>query len=84
PADGTVTFAGKKGRLGKYMVINHGNGVLTRYGHLNKCLVKRGTRVKRGDKVALVGNTGRTTAPHLHYEVHLNGLPVNPKKYILD
>ena len=84
PADGTVTFAGKKGRLGKYMVINHGNGVLTRYGHLNKCLAKRGTSVKRGEKIALVGNTGRSTAPHLHYEVHLNGLPVNPKKYILD
>lgn len=84
PADGTVKFAGRKGRLGKTLVVDHGNGVVTRYGHLNKLLVERGTRVKRGDKVALVGNTGRSTAPHLHYEVHLNGLPVNPKKYILD
>jgi murein DD-endopeptidase MepM/ murein hydrolase activator NlpD len=84
PADGTISFIGKKGRLGKTMVINHGNGVQTRYGHLNKCLVTRGTKVKRGEEVALVGNTGRSTAPHLHYEVYLNGLPVNPKKYILD
>ncbi len=84
PADGTVTFVGRKGRLGKSMVIDHGNGMLTRYGHVNKYLVKRGTHVKRGEKIALVGNTGRSTAPHLHYEVHLNGLPVNPKKHILD
>ncbi len=84
PADGTVTFAGRRGRLGKAMVIDHGNGMLTRYGHLNKCLVKRGTCVRRGEKIALVGNTGRSTAPHLHYEVYLNGLPLNPKKYILD
>jgi murein DD-endopeptidase MepM/ murein hydrolase activator NlpD len=84
PADGTVTFAGRKGRLGKTMVIDHGNGMLTRYGHLNKCLVKRGTCVRRGEKIALVGNSGRSTAPHLHYEVYLNGLPLNPKKYILD
>jgi murein DD-endopeptidase MepM/ murein hydrolase activator NlpD len=84
PADGTVTFVGRKGRLGKTMLIDHGNGMLTRYGHLNKYLVKRGAPVKRGEKIALVGNSGRSTAPHLHYEVHLNGLPVNPKKYILD
>lgn len=84
PADGTVIFTRKKGRLGKTMVIDHGKGMLTRYGHLNKYLVKPGTRVKRGEKIALVGNTGRSTAPHLHYEVHLNGLPVNPKKHILD
>jgi len=84
PADGTVKFVGKNGRLGRTIVIDHGNGMLTRYGHLNKYLVKRGTSVKRGDKIALVGNTGRSTAPHLHYEVHLNGLPVNPNKHILD
>jgi len=84
PADGTVTFTGTKGGLGKCMVIKHGYGMVTRYGHLKKYLVKRGTRVKRGDKIALVGNTGRSTAPHLHYEVHLNGIPVNPVKYILN
>ena len=84
PANGTVTFVGTKGGLGKCMVIKHGYGMVTRYGHLKEYLVKRGTRVKRGDKIALVGNTGRSTAPHLHYEVHLNGIPVNPAKYILN
>jgi murein DD-endopeptidase MepM/ murein hydrolase activator NlpD len=84
PADGIIKFVGRKGRLGRTMVIDHGNGMSTRYGHLNKYLAKRGTRVKRGDKIALVGNSGRSTAPHLHYEVHLNGLPVNPKKHILN
>jgi murein DD-endopeptidase MepM/ murein hydrolase activator NlpD len=84
PADGTVSFAGRKGQLGKTMIIDHGYGILTRYGHLKEFLVKRGARVKRGDKIAIVGNTGRSTAPHLHYEVHLNGIAVNPAKYILD
>lgn len=84
PADGTVTFIGRKGSLGNAMVIDHGYGMVTRYGHLKKCLIKQGARVKRGDKIALVGNTGRSTAPHLHYEVHLNGIPVNPLKYILN
>jgi murein DD-endopeptidase MepM/ murein hydrolase activator NlpD len=83
-ADGVVTFAGRKGGLGKMLVIDHGRGMVTRYCHLQKSLVRSGTRVKRGDKIALVGNTGRSTAPHLHYEVHLNGIPVNPTKYILN
>jgi murein DD-endopeptidase MepM/ murein hydrolase activator NlpD len=65
-------------------VIDHGRGIVTRYGHLKTALLKRGSHVKRGDKIALVGNTGRSTAPHLHYEVHLNGIPVNPAKYILN
>jgi murein DD-endopeptidase MepM/ murein hydrolase activator NlpD len=81
PADGIVAFVGRKGGLGNAMVIDHGHGFVTRYGHLAKCLAKRGACVQRGDKIALVGNSGRTTAPHLHYEVRLNGLPVNPKKY---
>jgi len=84
PADGTVTSVTRKGNLGRAMVITHGYGMVTRYGHLKKGLVTRGARVKRGDKIALVGNSGRTTAPHLHYEVHLNGIPVNPVKYILN
>ncbi len=84
PADGVVTFSGKKGGLGKLLVIDHGYGKITRYGHLKKGLVRRGTQVKRGDKIGLVGNTGRSTAPHLHYEVHVNGIPVNPSKYILN
>ncbi|NVM21965.1 MAG: M23 family metallopeptidase [Desulfobacterales bacterium] len=84
PADGMIKFVGRKRGLGNFVVIDHGHGVVTRYGHLKKWLVKAGTRVKRGDKIGLVGNTGRSTAPHLHYEVHLNGIPVNPAKYILN
>ena len=84
PADGIIVFTGKKGGLGRVVVIDHGRGIITRYAHLQKSLLKRGSHVKRGDKIALVGNTGRSTAPHLHYEVHLNGIPVNPAKYILN
>ncbi len=84
PADGIVSFTGTKGGLGKVLVLDHGHGTVTRYGHLKKPLVRSGTKVKRGDKVALVGNTGRSTAPHLHYEIHVNGIPVNPANYILN
>lgn len=83
-ADGVVTFSGKKGLLGNAIVINHGHGVVTRYGHCSKLLKKRGDKVKRWETIALVGNTGRSTGPHVHYEVHLNGIPVNPEKYILN
>ncbi|MCK5509379.1 MAG: M23 family metallopeptidase, partial [Desulfobacterales bacterium] len=75
-ADGVVTFAGAKALIGKVIVIDHGHGMITRYAHLHKALKKRGDAVKRGDTIALVGNTGRSTGSHLHYEVHLNGLPV--------
>jgi len=83
PADGIVSFCGNKGTYGKFMIIDHGYGMVTRYGHLKKFLVKPGTRVKRGDKIALVGNSGRSTGPHLHYEVLVDGIPVNPKKYLI-
>jgi murein DD-endopeptidase MepM/ murein hydrolase activator NlpD len=83
-ADGIVSFTGPKGTLGNMVTIDHGHGMVTRYGHCHKILVKRGDAVKRGDTIALMGNTGRSTGPHVHYEVHLNGLPVNPEKYILD
>jgi murein DD-endopeptidase MepM/ murein hydrolase activator NlpD len=83
-ADGVVTFAGKKGLLGNTIVIDHGHGVKTRYGHNHKLLKKRGDKVKRWETIALMGSTGRSTGPHIHYEVHLNGIPVNPEKYILD
>jgi murein DD-endopeptidase MepM/ murein hydrolase activator NlpD len=84
PADGVITSVGDRGSLGKTLVIDHEHGMVTRYGHVKEWLVKPGQRVKRGDKIALVGNTGRTTGPHLHYEVLLNGLPVNPADYILN
>jgi murein DD-endopeptidase MepM/ murein hydrolase activator NlpD len=84
PADGLVKYTGKKGLLGNILVIDHGHGIVTRYGHLRDVVKKRGEKVKRGEVIAHMGNTGRSTGPHLHYEVHLNGVPVNPEKYILN
>ena len=84
PADGIVTYVGRKGFMGNMIVIDHGHGMVTRYAHLEKALKKRGETVKRGDTIALVGNTGRSTGSHLHYEVRLNGIPVNPERYILN
>ena len=83
-ADGVVTYTGSKGLLGKIITIDHGHGLVTRYGHCKEFLKKRGEKVKRWEPIALVGNTGRSTGPHVHYEVHLNGIPVNPEKYILN
>ena len=83
-ADGVVTYTGRKGLLGKTIIIDHGHGMVTRYAHCKKFTKKRGDKVKRWEKIALVGNTGRSTGPHVHYEVHLNGIPVNPEKYILN
>ncbi|MBC8430843.1 MAG: M23 family metallopeptidase [Desulfobacterales bacterium] len=83
-ADGIVSFIGNKGLLGRVVTIDHGHGIVTRYGHLQKTLKKHGEAVKRGDVIANVGVSGRTTGPHVHYEVLLNGMPVNPIKYILN
>ena len=83
-ADGIVSFAGKKGSMGKVVVIDHGHGMITRYAHLSEVLKQRGEKIKRGDIIARMGNSGRSTGPHLHYEVHLNGVPVNPANYILN
>lgn len=83
-ADGIVSFVGTKGNFGKTIKINHGHGMVTLYGHTSKILKKQGDAVKRGDTIALMGNSGRSTGPHLHYEVFLNGIPVNPAKYILN
>ena len=84
PSDGTVVFAGLEGGYGNVLVIDHGYGIKTRYGHLSFIKVKSGERVKRGDVVAAMGNTGRSTGPHLHYEVRVNGIAQNPRKFILD
>ncbi len=84
PSDGVVIFDGTEGGYGNVLVLDHGYGVRTRYGHLNKILVKLGDKVKRGQQVAAVGNTGRSTGPHLHYEVRINGIPENPRKFILE
>jgi murein DD-endopeptidase MepM/ murein hydrolase activator NlpD len=84
PADGVVAAAGKTYGFGNLLTISHGYGLKTRYGHLSKILVKKGQAVKRGDTIALTGNTGRSTGPHLHYEVHVEGVPVDPTRYILN
>jgi murein DD-endopeptidase MepM/ murein hydrolase activator NlpD len=84
PADGVVVFCGQKNGYGNAMVIDHGYGTVTRYGHLSGFNVKPGQRVRRGDVIAFVGNTGRSTAPHLHYEVWVDDQAQNPIQYILD
>ena len=84
PADGIVIFTGVKQGYGNFMTISHGYGITTNYGHLYSVLVKPGDKVKRGDKIATVGASGRVTGPHLHYEVRLNGMAVDPLYYILN
>ena len=84
PSDGTVVFNGTEGGYGKVLVIDHGYGVKTRYGHFSEIFVRLGEKVSRGQKVGAVGNTGRSTGPHLHYEVRVNGIAQNPRKFILN
>ena len=84
PADGVVTRVASEYDFGKFVVIDHGYGVSTRYGHNSRILVRPGQRVRRGEPIARVGNTGRSTGPHLHYEVRQNGVPVNPNRYIVN
>jgi len=83
-ANGRVAFSGWERGYGRVVRVDHGHGLETKYAHLKKSLVKKGQRVKRGDRIGLVGNSGKTTGSHLHYEVHVNGQPVNPLRYILD
>ena len=82
PADGVVTFSEYDGAYGKTIVITHGYGLVTRYAHLSGFKVQAGQQVKRGDLIGYVGSTGRSTGPHLHYEVHVAGVPTNPRKYL--
>jgi murein DD-endopeptidase MepM/ murein hydrolase activator NlpD len=81
-ADGVVVKATTDSTFGKVVMIDHGYGYRTIYAHNSRLRVKTGARVKRGEKIAEVGNTGRSTGPHLHYEVHLNGVAVNPRKFL--
>jgi len=82
PADGVVTFTDVWGGYGKAIIIDHGNGISTRYGHLSGFAVTAGQAVRRGDVIGYVGASGRSTGPHLHYEVRINDTPVNPYKYL--
>jgi murein DD-endopeptidase MepM/ murein hydrolase activator NlpD len=84
PADGLVVNTYINGGFGRFLVINHGYNIITRYGHLAKYEVRVGQRVKRGDLIARMGNTGKSTGPHLHYEILLRDQYVDPMKYILD
>ncbi len=84
PGAGRVSYIGRKAGLGITLEIEHGFGYKTVYGHLSKTLVKEGQTVNRGDKIALSGNTGLSTGPHLHYEVHFNGIPVDPSDYFIE
>lgn len=83
PAAGVVRDAGWEAGYGNTIVIDHGFGTETKFAHASKILVREGQRVSRGQRIALVGNTGLATGPHLHYEVHVNGRPVDPLRYVL-
>jgi murein DD-endopeptidase MepM/ murein hydrolase activator NlpD len=84
PADGVVVKCSSGGGYGNVLIVNHGYGIITRYGHLDGFNVRVGQRVRRGDVIGFVGNTGRSTAPHLHYEVWVHDQAQNPIHYILD
>jgi len=82
PANGVVTKADWEGGYGNLIEVNHGNGLTTRYGHLSKVGVQIGDPVQRGQLIGLIGSTGRSTGPHLHYEVRLNDKPINPRRFL--
>ncbi len=84
PADGEVIYASAKPGYGLTIIINHGYGIETWYGHLRGFAVKLGEQVKRGTKIATLGNSGRSTGPHVHYEVRVHGYPVDPRSYIFE
>jgi murein DD-endopeptidase MepM/ murein hydrolase activator NlpD len=84
PADGVVSFAGYDPGYGKLVSIDHGYGVVTRFGHTSQIYVEVGQKIHRRDVIAAVGSTGRSTGPHLHYEVRVNNVPVDPQNYVLD
>ncbi len=83
-ADGTVMAVQQQRGYGRVVKVDHGNGLITVYAHLDKALVHKGDHVKRWDVIARSGNTGRSSAPHIHYEVRQDGRPVNPAAYVLD
>ena len=84
PAAARVHFAGRKGPLGRAVILDHGYGLRTTYGHLASIAVKRGHRVERGEQIGAVGSSGRSTGPHLHYTIAVNGKTVNPNNYVLE
>lgn len=83
PADGVVGFVGQSEASGRALILGHGEGIVTHYAHLSKTHVKEGQFVKKGERIGDVGNTGRSTGPHLHYEVRVNGFPIDPRRHLL-
>jgi murein DD-endopeptidase MepM/ murein hydrolase activator NlpD len=83
PGNGTVAAAGEMNGNGRMVVLDHGQGITTQYLHLSKINVNRGEQVRKGQQIAEVGSTGQSTSPHLHYEVRVNGVPIDPRKSIL-
>ena len=81
-AEGTIKYAGWMGGYGNLVIISHGNGVETYYGHCSKIYVKKGQEVTAGDTIAAVGSTGYSTGNHLHFEIRKDGTQVNPQKYV--
>jgi murein DD-endopeptidase MepM/ murein hydrolase activator NlpD len=81
-ADGNIVIAGWLRGYGQVVYIDHGNGITTRYGHLSRIDVAVGQMIKQGERLGLVGSTGRSTGPHLHYEVRINGQPASPIQYL--
>ncbi len=84
PGDGKVIYAGRSKAFGKIVILRHGFGIVTKFAHNSKLKVRKGQKVKRGEVIALVGSTGRSTGAHLHYEVWVNGKPANPKRFLLE
>ena len=82
-APGKVVFAGRRGHYGRIVEVDHGHGIRTRYAHMRKILVKAGDLVQNSDKIGLVGSSGRSTGPHVHYEVLFNGVPQDPEKFLM-
>ena len=82
PADGIVIYAQRKSAYGNLIILDHGNGLTTRYGHLSRFNVQVGQTIRRNDMIGFVGTSGRSTAPHLHYEVRMNDRPINPRTYL--
>ncbi|MGN6601684.1 MAG: M23 family metallopeptidase [Ginsengibacter sp.] len=81
-AEGTVEFAGRRGGFGNCIMLKHANGFETLYGHLSKILVKVGDKIDIGETIGRIGSTGRSTGPHLHYEIHKNGQQINPQSFL--
>jgi septal ring factor EnvC (AmiA/AmiB activator) len=84
PASGVVAFAGDGGEYGNTVILDHGRDLRSLYGHLSEIRVKHGARIERGEVIALTGNTGRTSGPHLHYEIQIHGQAVDPRQFLWD